>query len=68
MPARNAGRRPNLRSRLAFGVMAYLARKRRTRSQRVGPVEVICVLAVLAAVIALVVWVVTQAGGGHLLT
>jgi hypothetical protein len=48
--------------------MAYLSRRRRARSQSVGLVEVICVLAVLAAVIGLVVWVVTQAGGGHLLT
>ena len=49
--------------------MGYHSPGRRSRpGQRLGAVEIVCIVVAVAAVIALVVWVITNAGGGHLLT
>ncbi len=48
--------------------MAYHhTRSRRGRRQHVGTVEMLCVLVVLASLVFLVSWIVSQAGGGHLM-
>ncbi len=48
--------------------MAYHARRRYRGSQRLGPVEIVCIVAVVLAIAALLVFIITQAGGGHMLT
>ena len=47
----------------------YYSNGRRTREARpIGVAEIICILLVVAAVVALVAWIITQAGGGALMT
>ena len=48
--------------------MGYHSPGRRSRPTRLGAVEIICAVVAVAAVIALVVWIITNAGGGHMLT
>jgi hypothetical protein len=48
--------------------VAYHSRRRSHGNQRLGAVEIACIVAVVLAIAALVVWVITQAGGGHMLT
>ena len=38
------------------------------KSQHVTGFERVCVMVVLLAIAALIAWVITQAGGGHMLT
>ena len=50
--------------------MGYYS-KRRVKSEaerRLHPVEIVCIVACVLAIAALVVFIVTQAGGGHMLT
>jgi hypothetical protein len=42
--------------------------KRSRTRQRIGAIEIVAILLAVAAVIGLVVWVITQAGGGALMT
>lgn len=48
--------------------MAYHSRRRPQGRQRLGAVEIVCIVAVVLAIAGLVVWIMTQAGGGHMLT
>ena len=49
--------------------MYHSSRRRRDRiEQRVGAIEIVCILLAVAAVVGLVVWIITQAGGGALMT
>lgn len=49
--------------------MGYHSPGRRSRSgQRIGTVEIVCIVVSVAAVIALVVWIISTAGGGALMT
>jgi hypothetical protein len=43
-------------------------KRSRREQQRLGAVEIVCILVAVAAVIGLLVWVITQAGGGALMT
>ena len=42
--------------------------KRRRIEQRIGAIEIACIVLAIAAVIALVIWIITNAGGGALMT
>jgi hypothetical protein len=48
--------------------VGYHSSGRRRTGERVGAVEIVAILLAIAAVIALVVWIITQAGGGALMT
>jgi hypothetical protein len=46
----------------------YSTRSRRRRPEPVGTVEIVCIVLVVIAVVALLVWMITTAGGGVLMT
>jgi uncharacterized RDD family membrane protein YckC len=47
----------------------YSTKRRKTEAERrLGPVEIVCIVVSVLAVVALVVWIVSTAGGGVLMT
>ena len=50
--------------------MGYHSSRRRRDGihERVGAVEIVCIILAVAAIIGLVVWIITNAGGGHFVT
>ena len=48
--------------------MYHSSGRRNRGAQRVGAVEIVCIVAAVAAVVALVIFIVTNAGGGALMT
>ncbi len=49
-------------------VAYHSSRRRREGQARIGTLEIVCIVAVVAAVVALLVWIVSTAGGGVLMT
>ena len=48
--------------------MYHSSGRRNRADQRVGAVEIVCILLAVAAIVALVIWIITNAGGGALMT
>ena len=46
----------------------YHSRRRSQGSRPLGAIEIACIVAVVLAIAALVVWILTQSGGGVLMT